>query len=117
MGHFRRIQPVLAAGRLPLAPKSGPEADASDAEVREALGTGLPRHPLHKINASARLARAAPGRRVDALGAPHTGERSEGQLIRDFIEKIVSCDPQLITFNGHSFDLRQYFRPLHGGRA
>ena len=26
MGHFRRIQPVLAAGRLPLGPKSGPEA-------------------------------------------------------------------------------------------
>jgi hypothetical protein len=23
-GHFRRIQPVLAAGRLPLGPKSGP---------------------------------------------------------------------------------------------
>ncbi len=26
VGHFRRIQPVLAAGRLPLGPKSGPEA-------------------------------------------------------------------------------------------
>ena len=25
-GHFRRIRPVLAAGRLPLGPKSGPEA-------------------------------------------------------------------------------------------
>jgi 3'-5' exonuclease len=23
--------------------------DASDAEVREALGTGFPKHPLHKI--------------------------------------------------------------------
>jgi predicted PolB exonuclease-like 3'-5' exonuclease len=42
---------------------------------------------------------------VDALGAPHTGERSEGQLIRDFIEKIGQLRPQLITFNGHSFDL------------
>ena len=45
------------------------------------------------------------GWRVDALGAPHTGERSEGQLIRDFIEKIGQLRPQLITFNGHSFDL------------
>lgn len=24
-------------------------ANASDAEVREALGTGFPKHPLHKI--------------------------------------------------------------------
>ena len=45
------------------------------------------------------------GWRVDALGAPHTGERSEAQLIRDFIEKIGQLlRPQLITFNGHSFD-------------
>ena len=42
---------------------------------------------------------------MDALGAPHTGERSEAQLIRDFIDKIGQLRPQLITFNGHSFDL------------
>ena len=73
---------------------------------------------------------------MNALGAPHTGERSEGQLIRDFIEKIGQLRPQLITFNGHSFDLpvlryramvnrvpaaglrvRRVFPPLHGGRA
>ena len=28
-----------------------------------------------------------------------------GALIRDFIEKIGQLRPQLITFNGHSFDL------------
>ena len=49
--------------------------------------------------------RAPEGWRVDALGAPHTGERPEAQLIRDFIEKIGQLRPQLITFNGHSFDL------------
>ena len=32
-GHFRRIQPVLAAGRLPLGPKSGPEAVRSRRRV------------------------------------------------------------------------------------
>jgi predicted PolB exonuclease-like 3'-5' exonuclease len=42
---------------------------------------------------------------VDAVGAPHMGERSEGQLIRDFVERIGQLRPQLITFNGHSFDL------------
>jgi predicted PolB exonuclease-like 3'-5' exonuclease len=80
---------------------------APDAEVREALGTGFPKHPLHKIACIGALvaSRQPEGWRVDALGAPHTGERSEDQLIRDFIEKIGQLRPQLITFNGHSFDL------------
>jgi 3'-5' exonuclease len=42
---------------------------------------------------------------VDALGAPHIGERSEAKLIADFIDKIGQLRPQLVTFNGHSFDL------------
>src|SRR6516164_373122 len=81
--------------------------DASDAEVREALGSGFPKHPLHKIACIGALvaSRQPEGWRVDALGAPHTGERSEGQLIRDFIEKIGQLRPQMVTFNGHSFDL------------
>ena len=45
------------------------------------------------------------GWRVDALGAPHIGERTEAKLISDFIEKIGQLLPQLVTFNGHSFDL------------
>src|SRR6516225_1852094 len=81
--------------------------DASDAEVREALGSGFPKHPLHKIACIGALvaSRQPEGWRVDALGAPHTGERSEAQLIRDFIERIGQLRPQLITFNGRSFDL------------
>ena len=81
--------------------------NATEAEVREALGTGLPKHPLHKIVCIGALvaSRQPEGWRVDALGAPHTGERSEAQLIRDFIEKIGQLRPQLISFNGHSFDL------------
>jgi predicted PolB exonuclease-like 3'-5' exonuclease len=42
---------------------------------------------------------------VDALGAPHIGERTEAELIRAFVEKVDELRPQLITFNGHSFDL------------
>ena len=42
---------------------------------------------------------------MDALGAPHIGERSEAKLISDFIEKVGQLRPRLVTFNGHSFDL------------
>jgi predicted PolB exonuclease-like 3'-5' exonuclease len=41
---------------------------------------------------------------VDALGAPHVGERTEKQLITAFVDRIAELSPQLITFNGHSFD-------------
>lgn len=78
-----------------------------NAEIREALGSGFPKHPLHKIVCIGALiaSRQPEGWRVDALGAPHTGERSEAQLIKDFVDKIGQLRPQLITFNGHSFDL------------
>jgi predicted PolB exonuclease-like 3'-5' exonuclease len=42
---------------------------------------------------------------VDALGAPHVGERSERELIAAFVDKIATLNPQLVTFNGSSFDL------------
>ena len=42
---------------------------------------------------------------VDALGAPHVGERSERDLIAAFVDKIAQLKPQLVTFNGSSFDL------------
>jgi predicted PolB exonuclease-like 3'-5' exonuclease len=80
---------------------------ASDAELREALGSGFPKHPLHKIACIGALvaSRQPEGWHVDALGAPHIGERSEAELISAFNEKIGQLRPQLITFNGHSFDL------------
>jgi predicted PolB exonuclease-like 3'-5' exonuclease len=42
---------------------------------------------------------------VDALGAPHVGDRTEKQLISAFVGKIADLSPQLVTFNGNSFDL------------
>jgi predicted PolB exonuclease-like 3'-5' exonuclease len=42
---------------------------------------------------------------VDALGAPHVGERSEKLLISSFVDRIAQLAPQLVTFNGSSFDL------------
>ena len=41
----------------------------------------------------------------DALGAPHIGERSEQEFIQAFVDKIAELSPQLVTFNGHGFDL------------
>jgi predicted PolB exonuclease-like 3'-5' exonuclease len=80
---------------------------ATETEVRDALGPGFPKHPLHKIVCIGALVanRQPEGWRMDALGAPHIGERSEAKLISDFVEKIGQLRPQLITFNGHSFDL------------
>src|SRR5215472_14033885 len=80
---------------------------ASDAEVREALGSGFPKHPLHQIACIGALvaSRQAEGWRIDALGAPHTGERSEAELIKAFAERVGQLRPQLVTWNGHSFDL------------
>jgi len=42
---------------------------------------------------------------VDAVGAPHVGERTEKELITAFCDKIAKLRPQLVTFNGNSFDL------------
>jgi 3'-5' exonuclease len=42
---------------------------------------------------------------VDAIGAPHVGERTERALIAAFVDRIAELKPQLITFNGNGFDL------------
>jgi predicted PolB exonuclease-like 3'-5' exonuclease len=80
---------------------------APEAEVRETLGSGFPKHPLHKIACIGALvaSRQPEAWRVDAPGAPYIKERSESQSIRDFVEKIGQLRPPPVTFNGHSFDL------------
>jgi len=80
---------------------------ASDERVRSALGSGFPKHPLHKIACIGALVaeRNSGGWCIQALGAPHIGERTESDLIESFISRIGELRAQLITFNGHSFDL------------
>jgi hypothetical protein len=97
----RTIPDFLAASRM-----LGLEA-ATEAEVRKALGEGFPKHPLHKIVCIGALvaSRQPEGWLVDALGAPHTGERPEAELIKAFAERVDQLRPQMITWNGHSFDL------------
>ena len=92
---------------LPTAARMLGLGGATEAEVREVLGPGFPKHPLHKIVCIGALvaSRQPEGWRMDALGAPHTGERSEADLIRSFAERIGQLRPQMITWNGHAFDL------------
>jgi hypothetical protein len=59
--------PDLAAAARMLDLQGKPEAD-----VRQALGEGFPKHPLHKIVCIGALiaSRQPEGWRIDALGAP-----------------------------------------------
>jgi 3'-5' exonuclease len=79
----------------------------TDNEIREAIGDRFPKHIYHSIVCiGALVAHHDQGRwLVDALGAPHVGERSEKELITAFVDKIAELNPQLITFNGNTFDL------------
>jgi predicted PolB exonuclease-like 3'-5' exonuclease len=94
----------------------------SDAEVRAELGNNFPKHIYHSIICIGALVahRGESGRWiVDALGAPHVGERPERELIASFVEKIAALKPQLVTFNGSSFDLPvlRYRAMVHGVAA
>jgi predicted PolB exonuclease-like 3'-5' exonuclease len=79
----------------------------TDEEVREAIGDKFPKHIYHSIVCIGALVAHAEGDDwvVDALGAPHVGERTEKQLISAFVGRIADLNPQLVTFNGNSFDL------------
>ena len=92
---------------LPAAARMLDLGATTETEVRDALGPGFPKHPLHKIVCIGALvaSRQPDGWRVDALGAPHIGERTEAELISSFAERVGQLRPQLVTWNGHSFDL------------
>ena len=78
-----------------------------DHEVREVLGNRFPKHIYHSIACIGALVAHKENDhwQVDALGAPHVGERSEKELIAAFVARIAELSPQLVTFNGNSFDL------------
>jgi predicted PolB exonuclease-like 3'-5' exonuclease len=79
----------------------------TDDEIRQELGEKFPKHIFHSIICIGALIahKEAEHWVVDALGAPHVGERSERDLIAAFVDKIAQLKPQLVTFNGSSFDL------------
>src|SRR5262245_42976834 len=79
----------------------------SAAEVREAIGDKFPKHIYHSIACIGALIAQRDQAHwvIKALGAPHVGERTEKQLIQAFVDRIAELTPQLVTFNGNSFDL------------
>src|SRR6516164_4406867 len=82
-------------------------SDKTAEEVRELMGDKFPRHIYHSIVCIGALIAHQQEDLwiIDALGAPHVGERSEGELIQAFVDRIAELNPQLVTFNGASFDL------------
>jgi predicted PolB exonuclease-like 3'-5' exonuclease len=93
----------------------------SEAEIREAIGDKFPKHVYHSIVCIGALVAHRESERwdIDALGAPHVGERSEKDLIKAFVNRIAELSPQLVTFNGSSFDLPvlRYRAMVHGVSA
>jgi predicted PolB exonuclease-like 3'-5' exonuclease len=79
----------------------------SSAEIRTAMGDDFPKLIYHSIICIGALvaSRTANGYEVQAVGAPHIGQRTEKELIESFVNKIGQVSPQMVTFNGGAFDL------------
>ena len=79
----------------------------SDEEVRASLGDKFPKAIYHAIVCIGALVAERQDDHwvVKALGAPNIGERAEKEILTAFVNKIAELSPQLVTFNGASFDL------------
>jgi 3'-5' exonuclease len=71
------------------------------------MGDKFPKHIYHSIICIGALIAHRDNEHwiVDALGAPHVGDRPERELLTSFVSRIAELSPQLVTFNGSSFDL------------
>jgi 3'-5' exonuclease len=84
------------------------DLDEADLEgARTVLGGKFPRLPFHSIACIGALIaeRIGPSYQVRSIGAPHIGERSEGDLIQSFADKIAALRPRMVTWNGAAFEL------------
>jgi predicted PolB exonuclease-like 3'-5' exonuclease len=90
----------------------------NDERIREDMGDKFPKHIYHSIVCIGAVVAHLQGDSwvIDAIGAPHLGERTEKELIAAFVDKIAEIRPQLVTFNGNSFDLPvlRYRAMIHG---
>lgn len=83
------------------------------------MGDKFPKHIYHSIICIGALIAHEEDSRwaVDALGAPHVGERSEKAPISSSVDRTAQLTPQqLVTFNRASFDLPvlRYRALVHG---
>ena len=69
-------------------------AGKSDEEIREAIGDKFPKHLYHSIICIGALIAHRNNDHwvVDALGAPHVGERSEKELITSLVNRIAELN-------------------------
>jgi predicted PolB exonuclease-like 3'-5' exonuclease len=76
-------------------------------EIRAAIGDEFPKLIYHSIICIGALVatRTSNGWEVQAVGAPHEGQRAEKELIESFVNKIARLSPQLVSYNGGAFDL------------
>ena len=126
------VPDVAAFARMAGTPASaGVNSDLEPAEAEEQMGDRFQKLPLHAIvcigaliahrrqGSGGQAERGEGGWEVRSLGAPHVGERGEGEIIGAFVEKIGSLNAQLVSFNGHGFDLPvlRYRAMLHGVAA
>lgn len=81
--------------------------DMTPPEIRLAMGDDFPKLIYHSIICIGALVanRTANGYEVQAVGAPHVGQRTEKELIESFVHKIAQVAPQMVTYNGGNFDL------------
>jgi predicted PolB exonuclease-like 3'-5' exonuclease len=79
----------------------------SDDDIRAEIGDKFPKHIYHSIICIGALVAHQDNESwvVDVLGAPSVAKRSEKELISSFVDRIAELSPQLVTFNGSSFDL------------
>jgi 3'-5' exonuclease len=93
--------PIYAGMLLPMVLKAKPTTKSA------MQGDRFPKHIYHSIACIGALIAHHDGDHwvVDALGAPHVGERSEKELIASFVDRIAELTPHLVTFNGSSVDL------------
>ncbi len=99
------LETVLDVGGFALA---NGFSGKTEAEIREIIGDKFPKHIYHSIVCIGALVahRETDYWAIDALGAPHVREeRTEKDLIQGFVDKIAELSPQLVTYNGSSFDL------------
>jgi 3'-5' exonuclease len=75
-------------------------------KAREFSKIEFPRLPFHKIVCIGAVvcSRSTTGWKIESIGAPSIAERSEAELVESFLNKVEEIKPQLITFNGASFD-------------